>query len=224
MRDLRWLILFSVGTFTTGSGNQMSDEVFKTPKAKKTVKLEESQPLSPIPSKRCRTAEDFFTFCNFILEYENYEAQKQEDHIWEGIKEIETHQVDDCTNAENQELRTKTSSPLGSTGSATESVKSESASSSTTSSEDRKGTDIESDEDSWDLVTCYCLKPFAGRPMIECSECLTWIHLSCAKIRKSNIPNEFTCQRCKDAKMTTRRSHRREQDRDRGSLSAAWLH
>ncbi|KAH7970533.1 hypothetical protein HPB49_009933 [Dermacentor silvarum] len=46
------------------------------------------------------------------------------------------------------------------------------------------------------------------RPMIECSECLTWIHLSCAKIRRNNIPDEFTCQRCREAKHTTRRSQR----------------
>lgn len=64
------------------------------------------------------------------------------------------------------------------------------------------------DEDSHDLITCFCLKPFAGRPMIECSECLTWIHLSCAKIRRNNIPEEFTCQRCREAKHTTRRSQR----------------
>ncbi|XP_078064135.1 PHD finger protein 23-like [Mustelus asterias] len=44
---------------------------------------------------------------------------------------------------------------------------------------------VESDDDSWGLVTCYCQKPFAGRPMIECNQCNTWIHLSCAKIRKS---------------------------------------
>ncbi|KAI1235936.1 hypothetical protein IHE44_0002029, partial [Lamprotornis superbus] len=37
--------------------------------------------------------------------------------------------------------------------------------------------------------------PFAGRPMIECNECATWIHLSCAKIRKSNVPDIFICQR-----------------------------
>lgn len=49
---------------------------------------------------------------------------------------------------------------------------------------------------------------FVGRPMIECSECLTWIHLSCAKIRKSNVPDVFICQKCRDAKHTMRRSNR----------------
>uniref|UniRef100_A0A0L8G1Z0 Zinc finger PHD-type domain-containing protein n=1 Tax=Octopus bimaculoides TaxID=37653 RepID=A0A0L8G1Z0_OCTBM len=67
---------------------------------------------------------------------------------------------------------------------------------------------IESDDESWDLITCHCLKPYAGRPMIECSECSTWIHLSCAKIRKSNIPETFVCQQCREAKFTTRKSNR----------------
>lgn len=64
------------------------------------------------------------------------------------------------------------------------------------------------DDDAWDLITCFCLKPFAGRPMIECSECTTWIHLSCAKIRKSNVPEIFICQRCRDSKHEIRRSNR----------------
>ncbi|EOA99200.1 PHD finger protein 13 [Anas platyrhynchos] len=64
------------------------------------------------------------------------------------------------------------------------------------------------DDDAWDLITCFCLKPFAGRPMIECNECATWIHLSCAKIRKSNVPEVFICQRCRDAKQEIRRSNR----------------
>ncbi|XP_010018556.1 PREDICTED: PHD finger protein 13, partial [Nestor notabilis] len=66
----------------------------------------------------------------------------------------------------------------------------------------------EQDDDAWDLITCFCLKPFAGRPMIECNECATWIHLSCAKIRKSNVPEVFICQRCRDAKQEIRRSNR----------------
>ncbi|OCT91044.1 hypothetical protein XELAEV_180196642mg, partial [Xenopus laevis] len=56
---------------------------------------------------------------------------------------------------------------------------------------------VESGDDSWDLVTCYCEKPFAGRPMIECNICCTWVHLSCAKIRKSNVPDVYYCQKCR---------------------------
>nr|XP_034976094.1 PHD finger protein 13 [Zootoca vivipara] len=67
---------------------------------------------------------------------------------------------------------------------------------------------VDSDDDSWDLVTCFCMKPFAGRPMIECNECHTWIHLSCAKIRKSNVPEIYVCQKCRDSKFNIRRSSR----------------
>uniref|UniRef100_A0A670Z7X7 PHD finger protein 13 n=2 Tax=Pseudonaja textilis TaxID=8673 RepID=A0A670Z7X7_PSETE len=58
---------------------------------------------------------------------------------------------------------------------------------------------VESGDDSWDLITCYCQKPFAGRPMIECNQCGTWIHLSCAKIKKTNVPDIFFCQKCKES-------------------------
>lgn len=55
-------------------------------------------------------------------------------------------------------------------------------------------TDI--DADSYNLITCYCGKPYAARPMIECSQCLTWLHLSCAKIKRKNIPEIFICVKC----------------------------
>ncbi|XP_067411686.1 PHD finger protein 23 [Emydura macquarii macquarii] len=58
---------------------------------------------------------------------------------------------------------------------------------------------VESGDDSWDLITCYCQKPFAGRPMIECNQCGTWIHLSCAKIKKTNVPDIFYCQKCRES-------------------------
>lgn len=78
--------------------------------------------------------------------------------------------------------------------------------------EDGTGNDedimVDSDDESWHLVTCFCMKPFAGRPMIECNECNTWIHLSCAKIRKSNVPEIYVCQKCRDTKFDIRRSNR----------------
>ncbi|KAK9529287.1 hypothetical protein VZT92_013391 [Zoarces viviparus] len=69
---------------------------------------------------------------------------------------------------------------------------------------------VDSDDDSWDLVTCFCMKPFAGRAMIECNKCNTWIHLSCAKIRKSHVPESYICQSCRESHGTldARRSHR----------------
>lgn len=32
--------------------------------------------------------------------------------------------------------------------------------------------------------------------MIECSKCLTWLHFSCAKIRRKHIPDVFICSKC----------------------------
>lgn len=97
-----------------------------------------------------------------MLEYEKYDAQ---------------------ANEETRNISSNPSPPpLDSSGS---SVNSES----TSSSHDEKPSGDDSDEgDSLDLVTCYCGKPFARRPMIECSRCLTWIHLSCARIKKTQIP------------------------------------
>ncbi|XP_068455119.1 PHD finger protein 13 [Clinocottus analis] len=80
--------------------------------------------------------------------------------------------------------------------------------------EDGSGEDedimVDSDDDSWDLVTCFCMKPFAGRAMIECNKCNTWIHLSCAKIRKSHVPESYVCQSCRESHgiLDARRSHR----------------
>ncbi|TSL34599.1 PHD finger protein 23B [Bagarius yarrelli] len=59
---------------------------------------------------------------------------------------------------------------------------------------------VESGDDSWDLITCYCGKPFAGRPMIECNQCSIWVHLSCVKIKKSNVPDIFYCHKCREAR------------------------
>ncbi|XP_066445021.1 PHD finger protein 23A-like isoform X2 [Eleutherodactylus coqui] len=66
---------------------------------------------------------------------------------------------------------------------------------------------VDSGDDSWDLVTCYCEKPFAGRPMIECNVCCTWVHLSCAKIRKSNVPDIYYCQKCREGRGAPKEEH-----------------
>lgn len=33
--------------------------------------------------------------------------------------------------------------------------------------------------------------------MIECSRCLTWLHMSCVKVKRKNIPEFYYCDRCK---------------------------
>ncbi|XP_030648753.1 PHD finger protein 23B-like [Chanos chanos] len=68
---------------------------------------------------------------------------------------------------------------------------------------------VESGDDSWGLVTCYCGKPFAGRPMIECNECGVWVHLSCARIKKANVPDIFYCHKCRENGQDRRNIHKR---------------
>jgi hypothetical protein len=128
-------------------------------------------------------------FCKMILDYENYEETSRADLL----------------------RRRHTSSPLGSTGSGAESNMSSSQEdslgmeSSTQHSLDMESPTTQhsnviiSDEDSDDEgdVTCYCKKPYGGRPMIECSCCSTWVHLACAKVKRTAIPDMWYCALCK---------------------------
>ncbi|XP_017786062.1 PREDICTED: PHD finger protein 23-like isoform X2 [Nicrophorus vespilloides] len=128
---------------------------------------------APKPSviRRPRTRDDFYLFCTYVLQYENYETEDKEE----------------ARNVSNQ------SPPLDSSGS---SVNSETTHSG--HDDEKPSAEEDSDDnDSFQTVTCFCRKPFAGRPMIECSICYTWIHLSCARIKKSNIPDVFHCAMCK---------------------------
>lgn len=36
-----------------------------------------------------------------------------------------------------------------------------------------------------------------GRPMIECSVCFNWLHMSCVRLRKNNVPETYVCDSCK---------------------------
>ncbi|KAH6942048.1 hypothetical protein HPB50_027503 [Hyalomma asiaticum] len=166
------------------------------------------------PRKRQRTSEDFISFCKFILEYENYESIKQEE-LQEKDAASPSDSSGDSVDSVKQEDSEQVGKPLGCPAAPPERATAQPTMSHVLLMQPdalRGGSLSEvptlADDDSHDLITCFCLKPFAGRPMIECSECLTWIHLSCAKIRRNNIPDEFTCQRCREAKHTTRRSQR----------------
>lgn len=126
------------------------------------------------PAKRGRSSEDFLMFCKMILDYENYD-ETREDFL----------------------RRRHTSSPLGSTGSGGESSLSsfQGDQDSIQSPVNNVISDEDSDDD--DQITCYCKKPYAGRPMIECSSCATWVHLACAKVKRTAIPDVWHCPLCK---------------------------
>jgi hypothetical protein len=65
------------------------------------------------------------------------------------------------------------------------------------------------DDESWNLVTCFCEKPFAGKPMIECNQCSTWIHLACERIREDHVPAVFVCAKCRGSPIPVRRRKQR---------------
>merc|ERR1712045_525368 len=58
--------------------------------------------------------------------------------------------------------------------------------------------DAGEEDEGWDMVTCFCGKPFAGRPMIECSGCYTWIHIKCARLKRTHIPDTWYCTKCRE--------------------------
>lgn len=140
----------------------------------------------PPPPKRGRSSEDFLMFCKMILDYENYDD-----------------------NSSDAMRYRHTSSPMGSTasmgslGSNGESSLSsftedpETQSPSAAIDPDMSDEDIVTDEGEDEEITCYCKKPYGGRPMIECSSCQTWVHLTCAKVKRTAIPDVWYCSLCK---------------------------
>lgn len=57
---------------------------------------------------------------------------------------------------------------------------------------------IDKDDPSNESITCFCLKPFAGRMMIECDFCQIWYHVDCVGLNEKHLPEEYYCERSKD--------------------------
>lgn len=183
--------------------------------------MRKSYPLlvseEPPPPKRGRSSEDFLMFCKMILDYENYD--------------------DSSSSSDDIRLR-HTSSPMGSTASVSESSLSSFTDDATdntidttvpgatghinTSDEDTVTDDLE-DMDDTEEITCYCRKPYGGRPMIECTSCQTWVHLTCARVKRTQIPDIWYCALCKtkSTKSGSNKSRARKslQRRKQSSLS-----
>jgi len=167
------------------------------------------QPQQPQPTqtRRRRTVEDFLTFCKMILDYENYTEEQEEDRKrhsssplgstgsssgsgWDPVPPPPPQgqqASSELTFKKGGEVDDPSSSPLPSSSSPEHAT------------EDDEATNeaVAEVEDGWNSVTCFCKKPFAGRPMIECSNCLTWVHLKCAKLSRKKIPDKWFCQSCR---------------------------
>ncbi|XP_003384224.1 PREDICTED: PHD finger protein 23A-like [Amphimedon queenslandica] len=176
-----------------------------------------SQDESIYDGKTGQTFQDFFAFCSFVLAYEEQvKSTKLDNMIFSKGRGLGSAGDTDTSSDEESSNERRGGGgrrgggrASGGTGNKRKrkeeegdmTKESETESDTTNSSNDQ--VEVTSDEESWNLVTCYCGRPYAGRPMIECSKCLTWIHLYCAKIKKSNVPDFFLCQKCKTKQSRT---------------------
>lgn len=175
-------------------------------KTRASMKRKSLEIVNSEESKRLKTYDDFFNFCNFVLAYEE---QLASNHLHD--------------NADSAGESSHSTTPTGS-GSGCESCGEERAESLTpppmslatppmspalspVSLDGHVDDTLEytSDDESWNLVTCFCRRPFAGRPMIECSRCQTWVHLYCAKIKKDQVPEIYCCPKCTSARSKAKR-------------------
>ncbi|XP_064384893.1 PHD finger protein 23-like isoform X2 [Halichondria panicea] len=126
---------------------------------------------------------DFFNFCNVVLAYEEKLSSPPEDHL---------HGFLDSMGGSSH------SSSDSSSDSSDDTIEDPSSITSTASSDSKESNEMvyTSEDEEWNLVTCFCRRPFAGRPMIECSECGTWIHMFCANIPKDQVPEIYICPSC----------------------------
>jgi len=176
----------------------------------------EPYPLSPTLAMALRfderTRDVFSEFCRIILNYENYTGgvrdrnvpktkrggrrgmnrgpRKAGAPVGKGFGKSRT------TNATGEDARRRhSSSPLGSTGSSNESLRTPEDLINRSEEDEVDGTAAAFENE--DLITCYCNRPYAGRPMVECDSCLTWIHITCTDLkRRDRVPEVWHCYKC----------------------------
>jgi len=155
-----------------------------------------------------RTRDVFSEFCRIILNYENYTGAGRSS-VPKGSGVSRGHnrgQRKSGTSASKgftkkrsstgeDARRRHSSSPLGSTGSSNESLRT--PEDLVNRSEEDEVDDAAVAFDNEDLITCYCNRPYAGRPMVECDSCLTWIHITCTDLkRRDRVPEVWHCYKC----------------------------
>lgn len=157
-------------------------------------------------TRRRRTVEDFLTFCKMILDYENY-TEQEEDRKRHSSSPLGSTGSSTGSGWEPVAKPPPASSPSseltgfkkGDDPSSSPLQAAPSSSPEHATEEDETGVAGDVEDGGWNSVTCFCKKPFAGRPMIECSECLTWVHLKCAKLSRKKIPDKWFCQGCRSS-------------------------
>ena len=182
--------------------------------------------------KKKMSFDSFFNFCSYVLAYEQQLAsinghplsQTQPKGHLDANPNSLSHSTTSSLNSAPPTSSLNSAPPTSSLNSAGESSYSTSPNSAHSSGDDsgddyitgsppspseaESKLEYTSDDESWNIVTCFCRRPFAGRPMIECSKCQTWIHLYCAKIKKDQVPDVYTCPKCRTSSNKKDRPHK----------------
>lgn len=141
-----------------------------------------------------RTKQDFLDFCLAVLEYAEYQPEETEEEPRAG-QPYKTHDMSGMA-----------SDGLGGTSDSSSSNSAHRYDGSSAAAAVCSSSACSSEED--EVITCFCNKPFANRAMIQCGSCERWIHFSCAKVRRSHIPEVYICIKCREPSRTARKSGR----------------
>ena len=152
----------------------------------------------PLP-KRGRSSEDFLTFCKMILDYENYDGELvRHRHTSSPLGSTGDSSLSSFHDETYQETLTVTGEPgdMWLTCRGRRDLLGWLSNANLLHNSILNSICLDDFEDEDEEITCYCRKPYGGRPMIECSSCQTWVHLTCAKVKRNNIPDTWYCKYC----------------------------